>query len=587
MRLTYRAVVRKRTAILFYAFLLAYGWIAFRLTDVQYFNAEAYELFGKTIRDLRRTLPAQRGVIYDRVGRELAISVRAASIYAHPRRIGDADEVSARLASALGCDRERLAEKLTRDVGFVWLQRGADDRVGEKLTQARIKGIGVIREQKRVYPSGRLAAHVVGFTNIDNQGLEGIERAVDRELRGSDGFLVAEVDPDGRVIPETRRKAVRPHDGKDVALTIDAYIQHVAEAALDETYKATKCRSASVVVMDPKTGEVVALANMPSFNPNDRSKTKPDSWRNRAVIDLYEPGSTLKAVTVAAALEEGIITPTTVFANCAGSVRIGRRSVRCVLHGKEFAHGHGQVDLRKMICYSCNIGASQLGLRLGAERLYKYAKTFGLLSAPRIGLDCETTGKLDSPVEWSQIKMANVAFGQGISVTPLQLACAYGAIANGGVMMRPTIVKEIRNQDGSPYRLWAPAVLRRVVSRKTAREVTKVLVACVRDGTGKNAAVEGYTVAGKTGSAQKAREDGLGYAPGKFVASFVGFLPASNPRLVILVVVDEPQGTHWGSAAAAPAFKEIARKTMWYLQVPRDVPASEPGTRVARRFDSA
>jgi stage V sporulation protein D (sporulation-specific penicillin-binding protein) len=596
MRLAYRTVVRKRAEILFYAFVAVYGVVALRLTYVQFWRGSHYEEFGSKIRNRKLDIQAQRGVIYDRVGRELAINVRAASIYAHPKSVTNVSGASVQLASFLGCKQESLIRKLDVNKSFVWLRRGAKDDVGRKIDDAAIPGVGVMKEQRRVYPSGLdtsgqvlpsgTGAQLVGFTNIDGKGVEGIEKSADRYLKGSNGFLVAEVDKDGRVIPETRRASVPAHDGKDVVLTIDAYIQHVAEEALRKTFDSSKARGATAIVMDPKTGEILAMANMPIFNPNNRTGSKPDSWRNRGVTDLYEPGSTLKTVTAAAALEEKIINSETVFAHCTGCTQIGRRRVRCVLH-HPYEQGHGSVNLSKMIEFSCNIGASQLGLKLGAERLYRYEKAFGLLSTTGSGLPGEVTGWLDGPSNWPQIKCANVAFGQGIAVTPLQMVSAYAVIANGGVMMRPAIIKEIRDKDGLLYRSHTPQMVRRVVSEATAEQVKRALMACVTVGTGKPGAVDGYWVAGKTGSAQKVREDGKGYAGGAFVASFIGFLPASNPRLVILVAVDEPKGTHWGATVAAPAFKEIATKAMWYLRAPRDEPTAPPTIRMAKKLAAA
>jgi stage V sporulation protein D (sporulation-specific penicillin-binding protein) len=596
MRLAYRTVVRKRAEILFYAFVAVFGLVTIRLTYVQFWRGSHYEEFGSKIRNRKLDIQAQRGVIYDRVGRELAINVRAASVYAHPRSVTDVSRASFQLASLLGCEQEALVRKLDVDKSFVWIRRGARDDLGQKIDDAAIPGVGVSREQRRVYPSGLdtsgqlltsgTAAQVVGFTNIDGKGVEGIEKSANRYLKGSNGFLVAEVDKDGRVIPETRRSSVKAHDGKDVVLTIDGYIQHVAEEALKKTFDSNKARGATAIVMDPKTGEILAIANMPTFNPNNRTGSKPDAWRNRAVTDLYEPGSTLKTVTAAAALEEGIISSETVFAHCTGCTQIGRRKVRCVLH-HPYERGHSAVNLPKMIEFSCNIGASALGMKLGADRLYKYERAFGLLSLPGSGLPGEVTGWLDSPSGWPQIRCANVAFGQGIAVSALQMANAYAVIANGGVMMSPRIIKEIRNKDGSLYREYTPKMIRRVVSESTADQVTRALMACVTVGTGKAGAVEGYWVAGKTGSAQKVREDGRGYAGGAFIASFIGFLPASDPKLVILVAVDEPRGSHWGATVAAPAFKEIATKAMWYLRTPRDVPAAPPVTRMAKRLPAA
>ncbi|MDO8683895.1 MAG: penicillin-binding protein 2 [Armatimonadota bacterium] len=587
MRLAYRTVVRKRAELLFYAFIAAYALIALRLTYVQFWKAERYEIFGNRIRGRERQLEAQRGVIYDRIGRELAINVKAASVYANPNRVREAGALATQLASLLDCDRSLLLSKLSDDDrGFVWLRRCVEERTGAELRKAKIAGIGVLDEYKRVYPSEGVAAQVIGFTNIDGEGLEGVERVADSYLRGADGLLVADVDPNGRVIPETRRRMVEPRDGRDVVLTIDRYIQHVAEEELRATFEENKANGASAIVLDPKTGEVLALANMPSFNPNNRAGSGPECWRNRAITDLYEPGSTLKTITAAAALEEGLITPNQVFANCAGTVTIGRRRVRCSLHAP-FNDGHGEVDLTKLLTYSCNIAASRLGLDIGPERLYKYEKAFGLLSAPNLGLAGATTGWLEKPLSWPQIKTANVAFGQGISVSAMQLAYAYAVIANDGVMMRPTIIKEIRNKDGSLFKEWTPKVVRRVVSESTAEQITKALVSCVNEGTGKAAAVEGYTVGGKTGTAQKARADGRGYSGGGYVGSFIGFVPASNPKLLIIVVVDEPKGSHYGSVVAAPAFRNIAKKALWYLRTPRDAPQIRPGFKVAKKLTSA
>lgn len=591
MRLAYRTVVRKRAQLLFILIVALYGALGLRLTYVQFWKASRYVDFGEKIRNRKLDIQAQRGVIYDRVGRELAMNLTAASIFVHPKQVRDRDRTTVRLASLLECDQSWISGKLQCDKKFVWLKRGADDELGKKVVEADLTGVGVSKEQKRIYPSGvdpagnllpyGSAAQVIGFTNIDGKGAQGIEAAWDRYLKGRNGFLVAEVDKGGRVIPETRRASVKPHDGLDVVLTIDAYIQHVAEEALRKTFEANKARGATAIVLDPKTGEILAMANMPTFNPNNRTGSTADSWRIRAITDLYEPGSTLKAMTAAAALEEGLINPSSIFARCSGVIQVGGRRVRCVLH-RPYEHGHGAVNLEKFLTYSCNIGATELGLKLGPRRLYKYEQAFGLNSVPRSGLPGEIASQLERPSSWPNIKTANVAFGQGIAVTPLQLACAYGAIANGGTLMRPTIIKETRTKEGILQREWEPTAVRRVVSETTAAHVTKALTNCVDEGTGKTAAVEGYTVAGKTGSAQKVRADGRGYQGGAYVASFVGFLPASDPKIVILVAVDEPKGVYWGSVVAAPAFQEIATKTMWYLRAPRDA-APQPPVRVVRR----
>ncbi|MGC8863812.1 MAG: peptidoglycan D,D-transpeptidase FtsI family protein, partial [Armatimonadota bacterium] len=339
--------------------------------------------------------------------------------------------------------------------------------------------------------------------------------------------------------------------------------------------------SACALVLDPHSADVLAVANYPTYDPNNALKSPPARWRNRAVADLYEPGSTLKVVTIAAALNEGY-SPNTVFACCKGRERLKGGSLPCSLH-YPFMSGHGPVNMTKIIQYSCNIGAAHVAMRLGATRLREYEKAFGLLERTGAGFGCEAVGRLAPADRWPLIKLANVGFGQGIAVTPLQMACVYATIANGGVYVRPRIVREIRYRD----RTVKPQEVcdrRRVISEQAAAQLTKMLVRCVEDGTGKNAQIEGRAVAGKTGSAQIPNPNGRGYLPDAFVASFIGFAPAYNPRLVIAVVVNRPKGSHYGATVAAPVFREIAEKALWYYRVPSDTPGG-PETRHKQEGD--
>lgn len=563
-------LLKKRTEWMLVIFALLYCAIAVRTFYIQVLNNDRYRKLATQIRLRNRPIVAERGSIYDRVGRQLAANVPACAVYVHPRRISDKEQTAARLAVLTGLNEQSIIRTLATDRGFAYLARQLPADVGESIQECKLANVGVLRETRRVYPSGSLAAHVIGFSNLDGKGLEGIERAANSYLKGKDGYWIAEVDSRGRIIPETKRRSVDKEDGKDIVLTIDAYIQHVAEEVLAKSFKTYKAAGATAIVMDPDTGEILALANCPSFDPNDRRGVAPDAWRNRAITDLYEPGSTLKLVTVAAGLEEGVSATEPLMTCTNHGMQIGKKRVRCSLHHPYMA-GHGSTDMYMIIKESCNLGAATLAMRLGPDKMHSYVKAFGLLDKPGTGLGGETAMGLGDPAEWPAIRLANVGFGQGVAVSAMQMAGVYSAIANGGKLMEPQIIREIRDKDGKVVRSFKPRVVRRVVSERTAKLAAKMLMGCVDDGTGKAAKVPGYTVAGKTGSAQKANTNGRGYAAGRYVASFMGFVPARNPRLVICVVVDEPKGSHWGATCAAPVFQEIAQKSLWYLKIPPDV----------------
>jgi len=570
-RLSYGKLIDSRFKQLLVILAIGYLILALRLFYIQvirspHFKAKAEELVVAKIK-----LPARRGTIYDRNLNKLAITIDAYDIAVRPSVLKkNKTRILTQLASLLGIDAQSLIRKAEGRSKPFYVLRGADVEVGEKVRKAGLPGVDALRTLKRVYPYGQLAAHVIGFTNVDGDGIAGLERVFNDELKGTDGYVMAERDARGKIIAGSRKQRVEPVHGKDIVLTIDATLQNALETHLyKESYAKFHAAGASAVVMDPKTGEILALANYPSFDPNNVRGSDPASQRNRAVTDLYEPGSTLKTITACAGLEEGVIDTHDTFV-CNGSVTIGKRTIRCSLH-PPFMHGHGPVNVGKILCYSCNVGAAGIGLRLGGQKLYKYEEAFGLYDKPGSKLDGETCCKWhDTWRDWPDVRLANIAFGQGIVVTPLQLAKAYCAVANGGLLMRPYVVKEIRGHDGTVEKIFRPHAERRVISERTSSMVREMLHAVVTDGTGKTAKVEGYKVAGKTGSAQKASTTGRGYAPGKFVASFVGFLPVTDPRLVILVAVDEPQGTHFGATAAAPAFREVAKTAMWYLKVPPD-----------------
>lgn len=566
--------VRKRATWLFVILALLYVGVAGRLVYVQACNADHYRDWASKIRFRDIATPASRGSIYDRSGRVLAMSIDAVSVFANRNEVKDPDRTAVRVASVLGAEPVPLGSKFARGSTIVWMGRKIDPRLADQLSGpgSRIPGVGIERDQKRIYPSGALAAQILGFTGHENKGKEGAERVLDDLLCGRDGLVRGELDARRRIIPETKHTIRPPENGKDVFLTIDTTIQHLAEQALRKMADKYHPTGACAIVMDPKTGQILALANYPSYDPNMPCAVKPERWRNRAVADLYEPGSTLKVLTVAAGLNEGL-SPSMVCARCTGKEKMRGGSVPCSLH-HPFESGHGVVDMHKIIEHSCNIGAAHVAMRLGADKMRGYAKSFGLLDRPKAGFGCEAVGYLEPGKDWHPIRLANIGFGQGIAVTPLQMAGMYAAIANDGVLMQPQVVREVRNPDGTVYKAFKPRPVCRVVSREAARKLAEMLASCVEEGTGKSAQIEGRTVAGKTGSAQIPRADGKGYESGAFVASFMGFAPVHDPRLVIAVVVHRPRNSHWGATVAAPVFQEIGEKALWYLKVPADAPVA-------------
>jgi len=583
-------LVRKRTLVLFVLIVLLHVALGARLAYVQIVKAPEFEGWSKQIRFREKTLYATRGCIYDRDKRVLALSIDAVTIYACRRELRDIPTTARRVAEMLHADPKTIEAKLRTRSSSITLAKRVHPLIGYEISRGypttvrklvrgrwrdvvvreKLPGIGVARDVKRVYPAGTMAGQVLGFVSAAEDGNEGLERVQNKALTGIDGVKKIELDARRRDIPQGLHFMRAPVDGKDVVLTIDSTIQQIAEEALGRMAEMYHPRNACAIVLDPKTGEILALANYPFFDPNSTAKTDPGLWRNRAAADLYEPGSTLKLVTVAAALNEGI-DPHAIVACCARREEIKGGRLTCSVH-PPFMAGHGPVDMYKIIQYSCNIGAAHLAMRMGAKKLYSYEKAFGLLDRTDAGLGCEAVGYMLPADTWRPIKLANIGFGQGINVTALQMAAAYAAIANGGVYVEPKVIREVRNPDGTVAQRWKPGKSRRVISREAAAELTKMLRLCVEQGTGKPAGIPGRTVAGKTGSAQIPKPKG-GYEPGAFVSSFIGFLPASKPRLVIAVVVNRPQGSHWGATVAAPVFREIGENALANMRVPLDAPA--------------
>jgi stage V sporulation protein D (sporulation-specific penicillin-binding protein) len=569
--------LKRRMELAFLGFMLAFTLLAGRLAWIQWWRQGHYARLANLFHV--RTIPAaaSRGAILARDGQELASNILARDVCANPRIIADPDATGRALAEMFGGDAAGYAAKI-RAAGqsaFVYLKRGVDREKADRCksaikTRADLKGVELRPAPRRTYPGGMLAAAVLGYVDIDGKGIEGLERYYDRVLAGRDGHTVADVDAKQDVIPGTERQAVPPVDGQDLKLTVDAVIQQFAEQELQKAVEQYSPDGATAIVMEIKSGEVLALANAPGYDPNMRGKVPADNRRCRAITDMYEPGSTFKLITAAAALEEHIRTD----AYCSGSKVVGPHVFHCA-HG----HAHGQCDLERIIEQSCNIGAATLAERLGAEALYRHVRLFGFGEKTGVELAGEAAGGwMGKWEDWTSARTQNIGFGQGITATPLQMIRAYAALANDGLMVRPRIVAAI---GGKP--LESQKEPRRVVSVETARRLQRCMGLVVTDGTGKAAKIAHYSVAGKTGTAQIAQ--GGRYASGAYVASFIGFLPASKPRLAILVAVRHPVGAQYGGTVAAPVFREIARQTMNYLQIPPDAPNDERDGAILGSFE--
>jgi len=510
-------------------------------------------------------VPAGRGTIYDRTGEPLAIGEQATTVYADPRNVADAQRAAVVAGKMLGVDPNQIYPELKdRSKGFVYIERKADPIKAAALNKRDIAGLGFYPEELRTYPQGRVAAHVLGFAGTDNHGLDGLERSLDKTLSGRAGSETIVKDPFGRAIDVVTSRPERP--GKNVTLTIDHQIQSNAEQVLAQTVKQFGAKGAAAIVMDPRTGAILAMANYPTFDANKFSTASPDARRNRAVTDAYEPGSTFKIVTIAGALEDNVVSPTSTF-TLAPTIQVADR----VIH-EAHLRGTEVMTVKDILAQSSNVGTITIAEKLGAGELASWVDRFGFGKPTGVDYPGESSGLVLPLQDWSGSTIGTVPIGQGIAVTPLQMVSAYATIGNGGVRVPPHLVEKVGNRRvGHPGRS-------RVVSQHTAVRMMTMFRDVVLEGTGTQAAIPGYTVAGKTGTAQKAEK---GRYVTKYVASFVGLVPAKRPRLAILVMVDEPHGDIYGGVVAAPAFRDIARFDLQYLEVPPDAPETRAGALTA------
>jgi cell division protein FtsI (penicillin-binding protein 3) len=556
-----RSAANRRIVVLAAFFALLLGTTLARAFWLQAVKGAEYAAMA--VQQHRETVvvPAGRGTIVDRNGDPLAIAERAITVYANPQQIVHARDVTLVVAKALHLDPGEVYSLLTdRSKGFVYLERKADPAKAEALEKKHIPGLGFYSEERRTYPQGRVAAQVLGFAGMDNKGLEGLERSLEGSLAGKSGSQTIVKDPAGRALEVVSTRPETP--GSNVRLTIDSQIQAYAQDVLESTVREWGARAASAIVMDPYTGAVLAMAVAPGFNANRFATTRVDRHRNRAVTDTYEPGSTFKLVTISAALQDGIVTPRTSFL-LAPTIQVADR----VIHE---AHDRGteRLAVRQIVEQSSNIGTVTIAERLGQGRLASWIDRFGFGQRTGIDFPGESAGFALPLDEWSGSTIGTVPIGQGIAVTPLQMARAYSAIANGGRLVQPYLVdriggRTIEHRHGH-----------RVVSRRVSEEMLSMLRGVVLEGTGTEAAIPGYTVAGKTGTAAKVDPATGRYSTSRYVASFVGMIPATKPRLVIMAMVDEPHGDIYGGVVAAPAFQQIARFCLQHLEVPPDAPNS-------------
>lgn len=552
--------------------VVLFAGLAFRLFQIQVLGHAHHRRRAEATQGRRWPIPAPRGNLYDRNGTPLALNLKLYSIAADPKLIAKPKWRARQLAPLLRMPAAELASKLApKEPRWVPLRASVDEPVATRVRKLDCAGVIVSTEWQRAYPHLTAAAAVLGFVGKDRRGLAGLEAAADRWLRGRDGEMMVVLDgrrPGSRgEIPGRTVLTREMVPGSSVVLTLDLEIQAIAEEALAKAVEAAQAKGGTALVMDPETGDILALATLPGFDPNQFTKFPPETWVSQAIASPYEPGSTFKVITAAAALEEGVMSHGETY-HCSGSRPVGNRTISCALHGGTRAHG--LVDLDQMVVKSCNVGMGTLAMLLGASRLHHWAQRLGFGQRTGIELGGESPGRLAPPSTWSLVQTANVGFGQGVSVTALQLLRAYAAIANGGWLVAPRLVKAIMEPGGGASAPTRPA-RRRVLSAATCRRLRSDLEKVVEEGTGTRAQVPGRRVAGKTGTAQKPMP-GVGYRSGKYIGSFVGFAPVDKPRLAVLVAIDEPQGSHYGGVVAAPAFREICERALAYLRVPPDGP---------------
>ncbi len=561
--------MQKRLLLLEACVLCAVFCVEGRLVYLQVFKHTEFRQLAYHQQYTPRETSPSRGVIEDRSGALLAVNIDLFNVCAHPSQITDKASTAAALSRALGQPYSEVLSKISGDKPFAWVARQVPYERSEAVESLKLQGIEASREERRFYPDHEMAAHVLGFAGIDNQGLSGLERSYDGNLTGKKGFVMAERDARGRLVLADNKSVKASVDGLNVVTTLDKTIQHIAQVELEKAFEKYRCKAASIVVMDPHTGQILALANYPNFDPNHFNAVSGECWKDRVVNDEFEPGSTFKLIAAVGALEEGVVNEDDKFfcENGAYHTDYGRTVTD---HEK-----YGWLTFREIFGYSSNIGMVKVSTKLGKENLYRYAKRFGIGDLTGIDLPGEAPGKLRPLDKWSGLSLTSIPYGYEVSTTPIQMLTAYAAIANGGIMMKPYVVKALETSDGKVVKEFEPERIRRVCSPRTVKRITEMMKWAVEKGTGTAVALPSYSIAGKTGTAYKFMNGK--YSKYNYVSSFIGFVPAENPKFAIYVSLDDPRGIYWGGYTAGPVFKEVAKRALVYDLVPGENQVPEMG----------
>lgn len=573
-----------RLKVLIIILAIIFGYFMFNLIRIQLINGKKYKRMALEQWSKSTDIKSDRGVIYDRNGKKLAVNVNGFSVWITPKKIDDALNTSKNLAKILKLDEEFVYKKINSKKDIEKLSSWIEREDAQKLEELNLKGIKLEEENKRFYPNGNLASHILGFTDIDNNGLSGVERTYDDYLSGIPGKWFRMTDADkNRQLPYDKEKIYEPKDGLSIVLTIDENIQKIAEKAAMKAYKEHNAKNVSVIVMDPRNGDILAMTNKPDYNPNKPRSPRNDYekqlwesmndeelgeywnkiWRNYSINDIYEPGSTFKLITAAAALEEGTTSPEKYY-RCNGFVTdIPGQKLRCA----RWYRPHGDITFREGMDDSCNVVFINVGRELGKEKLLKYIKGFGFGEKTYVNLLGEELGIIPNTEEdIKEVNLATISYGHGIAVTPIQLISSVSAVINGGYLLKPNIVKEVVDKRGEIVEEREPVVKKQVISEETSSLMRSLMETVVSEGSGKNAKIPGYKVGGKTGTAEKIIDKA--YAKDKYIASFIGAAPMDDPQLLVLAIVDEPEvGKHYGGTAAAPIVREVLEGSLDYLNI--------------------
>ncbi len=545
-----------RQRILIFFVVLGYATLLFQLLNLMWIYREAHLKQAYRQHNLTLDIPPLRGMIRDRNGKDLVSNFKVPSIYAVPRILFDDDrkKIAAKVSKILGISHNALDSRLTRSKSFIWLKRKVTAEQAQQIKKIGNGALGILEEYQRVYPFGELLSQVLGFTNVDSEGIEGIELHLDRHLRGVPGHKKTTRDAMGRQIKAFEKSFLPALDGHNIYLTIDQRIQYLTEKALDEVYRKWRAKAATAIVMDPQTGAILAIVSRPTYDPNKVKTSNAANRRNRGITDMYEPGSIFKLVTISGALDLGYITPQSVFFCNNGKMNYGGGRI---LHD---VHPYGNLNVTDIMVKSSNIGTVKIGMKMKPEEIDHYISAFGFGKATGIDFPGEARGFVRHSKDWSKTSRYNIPIGHEVLVTPLQMIRLLAAIANGGNLVKPYLIEKVEDQAGVVIMQNKAKAPVRVIQQKTADEVRKMLVEVVERGTGKTAKIEGFQVGGKTGTAQKVV--GRTYSHDKYMSSFMGFAPAEKPRYTMLVVLDEPHPLHYGGTVAAPAFKEVMESVL-------------------------